>query len=306
MISVIMSVYNETIRWVRESAESILSQTYSDFEFIIVVDNPQIDDEIAEYLIGLEADARVKLLWNERNLGLPQSLNKGICAASGEFIARMDADDISAPDRLQRELFFLIDNNYDMVSTNKVNIDEEGAILYEDSRLGEKAIKGLLYSNVIVHSSVLIKKDAVKALGGYRKVKDAEDFDLWLRLLDAGYSIGILDEYLVKYRLRATSVSVERQLEQFYASQYVRILSKQRKTIGEDSFSEKEMVSFFEKKRITESVQRRFSMAKKYLETASQQKTKQQYLRMCANAVRSGVLFPQLLWVYICKNVVVK
>lgn len=306
MISVIMSVYNETIRWVRESAESILSQTYSDFEFIIVVDNPQIDDEIAEYLIGLEADARVKLLWNERNLGLPQSLNKGICAASGEFIARMDADDISAPDRLQRELFFLIDNNYDMVSTNKVNIDEEGAILYEDSRLGEKAIKGLLYSNVIVHSSVLIKKDAVKALGGYRKVKDAEDFDLWLRLLDAGYSIGILDEYLVKYRLRATSVSVERQLEQFYASQYARILSKERKTIGEDSFSEKEMVSFFEKKRITESVYRRFSKAKNYLETASQQKTKQQYLRMCVNTLRSGVLFPQLLWVYICKNVVVK
>ena len=126
MISVIMSVYNEERKWIEQAVISILEQSYSDLEFIIICDNPDIEDDIKEYLLLLERmNQNVIILWNEKNIGLAKSLNRGIEVAKGEYIARMDADDISDGERLRKELDFLIENNYDLVSTNKINIDEE-------------------------------------------------------------------------------------------------------------------------------------------------------------------------------------
>ena len=108
MISVIMSVYNERIDWLKEAVSSILNQTYTDFEYIIIIDNPNLNDEAVSFLNNTaERDSRVQLHFNEANIGLMKSLNVGIQMVRGEFIARMDAEDVSFPDRLEKEIAFL-------------------------------------------------------------------------------------------------------------------------------------------------------------------------------------------------------
>ncbi len=100
-ISVIMSVYKEPEEQLRSSIESILKQTYSNFEFIIILDNPE--EKWREDLINSYHDNRIKFYVNEKNFGLTNSLNKALTYATGDYVARMDADDISMPDRLQNK-----------------------------------------------------------------------------------------------------------------------------------------------------------------------------------------------------------
>ena len=145
MVSVLMSIYNERIEWIKQSVESILNQTYKDFEFIIVIDNPEMDLECRKYLEKRTyEDARIKLIWNEKNIGLAQSLNKGIKIAKGEYLARMDADDISLSDRLEMELEYLNKTKCDLVSTNKINIDENDNIISYDLSIKKDPNKHLL------------------------------------------------------------------------------------------------------------------------------------------------------------------
>lgn len=106
-VSVIMSVYKEPVEWLHESIDSILNQTFTDFEFIIICDNPSYDEGIALLYAYKEKDHRIVLIENEKNLGLTKSLNKGITVAKGDFIARMDADDISLPERFEKQMSLL-------------------------------------------------------------------------------------------------------------------------------------------------------------------------------------------------------
>src|SRR5699024_5552594 len=123
LVSVIMSVYNETETELALAIESILNQTYKDIEFIIVLDAP--DNELVLKLIKKyqTSDDRIKIIINNQNQGLAKSLNTGIKSSSGEYIARMDADDISFKNRLDVQISFLEKNaDYDIVSTNRVDI----------------------------------------------------------------------------------------------------------------------------------------------------------------------------------------
>lgn len=111
-----MSTYNEENMLIRQAVESILNQTYSEFEFIIVLDNPkniEIANLIQEYA---SRDKRIVILKNEKNLGLVKSLNKALEISKGEYIMRMDADDISEKDRIEKEYKFLKENNLDLVA----------------------------------------------------------------------------------------------------------------------------------------------------------------------------------------------
>ena len=107
LISVIMSTYNESEDYIRSSVSSILRQTLHDLELIIVIDNPENEAAVTAVNAFASEDSRVKILCNENNLGLVRSLNKAISAAHGEILARMDADDISLPQRLEKQLAFL-------------------------------------------------------------------------------------------------------------------------------------------------------------------------------------------------------
>lgn len=127
-ISVIMSVYNG-MPYLKEAVQSILKQTFKDFEFIVV--NDASTDDSWQYLKGLN-DKRIKLIINEKNLGLATSLNDGIKIAKGNFIARMDADDVSKPDRLEVQYKFLTKNpEIDLCGSWADIIDEKGKIVAE-------------------------------------------------------------------------------------------------------------------------------------------------------------------------------
>lgn len=296
MISVLMSVYNEQISWIKEAVESILNQTYDDWEFIIIIDNPNINIEIREYLLGIaEKNKKVKLLWNEKNIGLAASLNKGIQVSNGEYIARMDADDISLPNRLKSEYTYICKEKCDLISANKININEDGNILSYDPEIKRNPNKILQYSNIIIHPLVLVKTEAIKSMGGYRPLRNSEDLDLWLRMIEKGYKIGILNEYLLKYRIRANSASVERRLEQYYVDKYIVQLMKERKKMGSDSFSKERQELFLKKRKITDSKKKKFDNANVEIEKALMKK----------NRNENGWFFHLFLGFILCPNYVI-
>ena len=109
-ISVIMSIYSEKEEWIKESIDSILSQTFRDFEFIIINDNPKRKENENLLLEYSQKDNRIIVITNKENIGLTKSLNKGLSIAKGKYIARMDADDISFPTRFQKQIDFLDKN----------------------------------------------------------------------------------------------------------------------------------------------------------------------------------------------------
>ncbi len=251
LISIIMSTYNESELEIKQSIESILKQTWQEFEFIIVHDNPE--DKVIETLLYKyqETDNRIKIFQNKTNIGLARSMNFALEQSKGIYIARMDADDISMPERLAKEVEYLEKYSFDMVGAIKIDISETGEELGRQKKYLEKCdIKELLpYMDVIVHPSVLIRRKVLEDLGGYRNFPSAQDYDLWLRMLTAGYKIGVLDEYLIYYRIRQSSISLKNRYRQFLMAEYAKRLYRERKQKnGKDSFSEKSMKSYLEKK----------------------------------------------------------
>lgn len=240
-ISVIMSCYNENIDWIKKSITSILNQTYSNIEFIIVIDDPnnyEIIDLVTSYL---KSDSRIKIHVNERNEGLVYSLNKAIDISTGEFIARMDADDISDTFRLEKQLDFMIKNpSIDLVSSLVTIIDENGDYVSRNSKLkiDELKLKKILPTlNVLNHPTWLVRRSVYKNLNGYRDISRNEDYDFLLRLITSEHNVYILDEYLLQYRVRSNSISNSQQFKQHLATLYSKTLYKQRINNGADLHS---------------------------------------------------------------------
>lgn len=248
-VSIIMSVYNETKKELKDSINSILKQSFKDFEFIIINDNPQNNDLIETLTIFKNLDPRIIINTNEKNVGLATSLNRGVLLAKGDYIARMDADDISRSDRILKEVNYLKTNpDVDMVSTNCVYINEDGDISGEKSDIPtnpSQIAKLLPIGSSIIHPSVMVRRQVFSDLKGYRLFPTAEDYDLWLRILSSGYRIGSINEPLIKYRLRANSMTQSKKMLVFLVSQYERSLfNKRRKNNGKDDFSADKLALF--------------------------------------------------------------
>ena len=252
LLSVIMSVYNEEKEWVCESVESILRQTYPLFEFIIVIDNPELDRETKSYLQAVEkSDRRVKLIFNEKNMGLALSLNKAIALASGEYIARMDADDISEENRLLDQLAYLEKHQLDMLGTGRRIINENGKVLVEEEKpvTNPSLLQRLLpITSCFVHPTVMIRTNVLRSLDGYRNFRQSQDYDLWLRLYDAKYRLGNISRTLLHYRVRESGISNKKPYVQYLTSVYQKKLHKERVRRGEDSFSSESFQDFLRKK----------------------------------------------------------
>lgn len=294
MISVIMSVFNEKITWLQQAVESILGQTYEDFEYIIIIDNPFLDAAAVKYLQKTaERDKRVRLQFNENNLGLMKSLNVGISMANGIYIARMDADDISFPDRFEKEIHFLEDNNYDMVSANRIDIDEEGKEIFRHKPLRNIPEKHLPYSNFIVHPSVIVKREVLQALGGYRDFYNSEDYDMWLRILSAGYKIGIFEEYVIYYRIRQTSMSLKNRIEVYYITKYQQQLYWERIKEGNDSFSVDKFRSYINKKDISRKQNLKYCKFRNNMDSAIV-KFKRRRVDFCIDLIKAFFAFPTI------------
>ncbi len=189
-VSVIMGIYNSNNEeMVKSAIDSILNQTFKDFEFIICDDGST--DGTYELVKRLtKHDDRVILIQNEKNSGLAYSLNHCLSIAKGEYIARMDADDISLPERLEEEVAFL-DNNkeFAIVGCNVKFFNSNG--IWGKRCLPEFPEKAsFLFTSPFVHPSILIRAEVMTVLCGYRVEKETlrtEDYDLFMRMYSKGY-----------------------------------------------------------------------------------------------------------------------
>lgn len=224
MISVIMSTYKEDEKLLRESIESILNQSYKNFEYIIILDNPDNDvhkSVIEEYALK---DDRIHFYINEKNMGLTDSLNRGLSLCHGEYIARMDADDISLPDRLERQMKYLEKNHYDLIGGITEMINENGSLLYSIKSVPtdpKKINKALRYSQCIAHPTWLGKKEVFEKNAGYRHMPLCEDYDFTLRAVLNGFVISNLNEAVLKYRMTSNSISRSNLFEQYLYMSYI-------------------------------------------------------------------------------------
>lgn len=217
-LSVIMSTYKEEEHLLREAIESILNQTYQDFEFIIILDYP--DNEMHKNVISsyMEKDFRIKFYINEKNMGLTASLNRALSLASGEYIARMDADDISLPDRFAKQMEYIAKNDYDLIGGITQMIDEDGNVIYSIAKVPQdfnKIKKALKYGQCIAHPTWLGKKEVFDSLSGYRNMPLCEDYDFTLRAVLKGFKISNLNETVLKYRMTSNSISRSNLYEQY-------------------------------------------------------------------------------------------
>jgi glycosyltransferase involved in cell wall biosynthesis len=232
LVSVIMSTYNEEPEWLEKCIDSILNQTYSHFEFLIVLDNPE--NEQLKLLLDdyQKKDSRIKIIPNPKNMGLVKSLNTALEHCNGKYVARMDADDISDPERLSKEKSYLEEKNLDFVFSGMIVIDENDQKQYEwdnNAFTPEEIKKVMGIWNISLHPTWFLKRDVYTALGGYRDIPYSEDYDFSLRALSKGYKIGKLNENLLLYRMRSTGISKSNNFEQFIISRKLIQLYKKNK-----------------------------------------------------------------------------
>ncbi len=186
-VTVLMPVYNGE-KYLREAIDSILAQTFANFEFLIVNDG-STDNSVP--LIESYADARIHLVHNATNSGLVASLNKGLGLARGEYIARMDCDDISLPTRLEKQLAFMDDHpEIGILGSACQFIDDSGApgFVWANPEQHQLIRWHLCFTCPMCHPTVMMRTDLVRELGGYsseaiqgRETYSGEDYDLWRR-----------------------------------------------------------------------------------------------------------------------------
>ncbi len=201
-ISIIMGIYNcaDTLD---QAIESILKQTYTNWEFIMC-DDASTDNtyNVALRYTELYSD-KFTLVKNEHNMGLNYTLNKCLKLATGEYIARMDGDDVSLPQRFEKELNFLINNpQYAIVSTQMEYFDENG--VYGRSYMNEFPVTdSFVHNTPFCHAPCMVKKSAYDAVGGYTvdaKLLRGEDYHLWIKMYSAGFVGYNLQEVLYQMR----------------------------------------------------------------------------------------------------------
>jgi len=199
-VSVIMSVFNRE-KTVARAIDSILAQTFQDFEFIIC-DDGSSDSSLSILEQYAQKDSRIVILRNEKNLGLPTSLNRCLEIAQGEYVARMDDDDISYPTRFQKEVDFLDDRSeYALVGTSRRTFDEEGVWgIFNDG--GVRSSKDVFKGKCFTHPTIMVRRDVLLEVGCYTNspwTQKGQDYDLWCKIYEQGYKGYILEEILFDY-----------------------------------------------------------------------------------------------------------
>ncbi|MDR3061732.1 MAG: glycosyltransferase [Dysgonamonadaceae bacterium] len=206
--SILLPVYNAA-SFLAESIASILNQSFEDFELIILNDGSK---DGSKEIIFAFTDARIRYVENETNLGLIKTLNKGIEICTGEYIIRMDADDICAPERIEKQIRFLEKHpDIGLCGTWAYVIDNKGVVTGKIINQTSSSFISisLLFSAPLIHPSVCFRSSLLKQ-HPYHEVPVAEDYDLWCRLNEYT-KIANIPDFLLYYRWHDTNISREKQ-----------------------------------------------------------------------------------------------
>lgn len=198
LISVIMSEYNTNEQLLRNSINSIIKQTYKNFE-LIIIDDSGIDalNKVSDVL----EDVRIKIYKNEKNMGLVYSLNKALELAKGKYIARMDTDDISYNNRLEVEVKYLEEHpEVDLVASN-IEYYDGNWIWGRTKGYGEINKNDLLNGSPIAHPTIMAKRKTMLNVGGYPNYNRCEDYAMWIELVAQNYKLYKIEDVLLRYHL---------------------------------------------------------------------------------------------------------
>jgi len=208
-ISVLMSVYTETEDAITIAVESILGQTFTNFELILVNDNPgsRETQNILEKLTS--KDSRIQLLTNDRNRGLGYALNTAIQNARADIVARMDTEDTSKPDRLAKQISFIEQQpNVDLLFTQWIDINERDEIVIQRPRQIDFAnIRKAFFTKSLLMHPTLVARKQVLLDNPYPEMDRPEDIVLWLQLIRKGYKFDVLEEPLYLYRIDRINIA---------------------------------------------------------------------------------------------------
>lgn len=265
-ISILMSIYNESESQIHESISSILDQTFADLELIIVCDNPNRDDVYE--IMSLYQDKRIRLVYNENNMGLAMSMNKAAELARADLFARMDADDIAFPNRLQEEYKIFQESNVDVVFTDYIFIDDQ-SIDIKQVRSFPENLEGIVPSKMIAttpslihHPTVMMRREIFERVGGYRDFPCAQDSDLWMRMQESGAVFYLLKKPLLKYRINSEGTTQKKYFKQQLTMHYIYNLSIERLEKGKDNFSKDNYADYLSRCGIgSKSAEKRFQIA---------------------------------------------
>lgn len=280
--SVIMATYKESIECLKQSIESIINQTYNDFEFIIILDNPDNKEHIAFINDYVCKDERIKFYINDKNMGLTNTLNRGLKLAEGKYICRMDADDISELYRMEHQKKYLEENDFDLIGGISQMIDEDGNTIYSIKKVPTnfKMIKKCIkYNQVISHPTWFGKKEVFDKLNGYRNMPLCEDYDFTLRAILQGFKISNVNECVLKYRMTKDSISRSNLFEQYLFARYI------TKQYSEGKVSEVEEAKAYVKKNLSDKNAKRYLKGNERFNNALNNLEEKQYIHFIANGI---------------------
>lgn len=251
LVSCIMANYNTEAKLLHVAIQSILNQTYDNFE-LIIVDDCSTNDSYQILLDYQKLDTRIKIFRNEKNRGLPYSLNKGISMANGEYIARMDTDDISLETRFQKQVEYFNKNPHiDICGTFVKQIGIRNTVLSVPFTKAQECKCQLLFSSCLYHPTVMIRSQFLNQykLNYNEDYLCAQDYDLWVRCSVYG-EIGVLDRVLLLYRVHSNQISSKKIRKQQEYS--IEICKRMLKNVGIQEMLDEMIILFLGYERISE------------------------------------------------------
>lgn len=224
LISVVLSAYNAE-KYIYEAIESILNQTYTNFELIIINDGSS--DNTEEVILSFK-DPRIRYIKNKQNRGLIYSLNRGLSEAQGKYIARMDADDYSLPERFAKQVKFLEENSDYIICGGQIEAfgDIKRRVGKHIKPTTDKELKEYMFiSSPFAHPTVMMRKSVLDLynLEYDKDFKDSEDYKLWVDLSDKGLFYN-LEDVLLKYRISESQITQRSNIQQQESARKVRRL----------------------------------------------------------------------------------
>lgn len=239
-VSVILPAYNAE-KYIKEAVDSILSQTFGDFELIVIND---CSKDSTEQILLSYTDPRLVYVKNEENLGVAGTLNKGLKLAKGQYIARMDADDISLPQRIEKQVAYLDSRENTAVLGTALERFGEGIPLQTRSfsQDPEQMKVDLFFSCGLAHPSIMMRNDVIRALGGYDMAFEGlEDYELWCRVARE-HQVTTLPEVLFRYRVHPGQVT--KNPSEKYLTRIRNLKKRQLEELGMETGGEMEEIFF--------------------------------------------------------------